>query len=153
MSVNRFVFPTLYVLVTLALLAFLWEKSDEFFAPIARPIFGSYRAYDYFLYCWVVFTLLHWVPNIGKYLFVAVNAVLLSNAYFALILMLYIFAPAVNRVPMWGIPVIAVNVLMALKKWPPREIVFLNAVIALACLPLALQYAVIAIHKGPWPLN
>ena len=79
------------------------------------------------------------------YIFAGANALLLSNAYFALILRAY-FLSSDNFVVYIAL-IVGINVLALIKKNSLRDVAIFNMVVFLSALPLALQYTIIAANS------
>lgn len=142
--VRSLLLPAAYIALAAGLYILLDRYEVHYFSTMARPILDDYMYYTYFLLAWFIATLLSYVPIIGIYLFIAPNALLLSNSYFAIILRMYFSSFPVFDFLLYGSTIIAITALMMLRKMSAELIIVLNICAAFSALSFALQYALIA---------
>ena len=139
---RRVAAPVAYAVVALFMSTLLREYGPKYLSPMAGPLFDTPRGQDYAIDVWLVAALLYWVPRLGVYVFAGVNALLLSNAYFALILRFHF--DTFDDIVIYLAPIAGVSALAMIRRTSLRDILIFNALVFLSALPLAAQYAIIA---------
>lgn len=139
---------------------FMLEHSVSYFTSIYNLIFETWVGYAYCLDVWAfVMVLDSLLPakaqkSIGlpwqMYAVAAVNAILLSNAFFMAIVRLYYLSFDMRGLYISLLPLAGVYTLMFLNRFPWRQVVFFTIMLICVNIPIAVQWAHVAC-EGPCP--
>jgi hypothetical protein len=143
--VRKLLIPVVYLVIAAFTFVFFRTHETTYLSSIARPIAGGYDTYRYLSYFWIIFTLSLWIPRIGLYCFAPVNIIIISNAYFAILLRVYFWSFDFGEIEIYIQIILTINILMILGRVKIRDICSINGVVILCVLPLVFQYALVAI--------